>query len=457
MLAALEPAPLRDESLVYEPKYDGIRMLVEVAPGPGPAGVRLVSRRGNEKTVQFPEVVDALAQLSRKLKAAVLLDGEIVALDERGEPAGFQRLQGRIHATRAEQRRLSRSQPVAFIAFDVLRDGPEDLRPLPLTARRARLERILGSSRSPVLRLSRFDPGDGRALYRDAVERGWEGLIAKDLDSPYQAGRRSRSWRKLKLARRQKVVVGGETAAALLVGVYDDGELECVGHARITDADRARIADRLAALETPRCPFRRPPRTSSVPTWVEPELVAEVAFTEWTRAGMLRHAQYVGLRDDVPPTSVHRETPSQAPEGGRRPEVEVRPPKTAETALQRKRSPAARRGRGETLPLSRAEARLVTELESIEDRGGHDVLELPDGSLEVTNLAKVFWPGEGITKGELMRYYARVSPFLLPAVADRPLVMRLHPDGVAGASSYQQRAPADAPPAVRVEDRKSVV
>src|SRR6187431_3789864 len=134
MLAMLEEAPLVDESLVYEPKYDGIRAIVELNPAGNPR-VKIWSRLGNEKTAQFPDLTAALGQFTRKLKGPVVLDGEIVALDDKGEPAGFQKLQGRIHLTESHSR--SAAGRVAFIAFDVLKDRAEDLRPLPLTARRA--------------------------------------------------------------------------------------------------------------------------------------------------------------------------------------------------------------------------------------------------------------------------------------------------------------------------------
>ena len=131
MLATLEDAPLKDQGLVYEPKYDGIRALVEITPG-SRSPVRLWSRLGNEKTAQFPDLVAALARFTKKLTGPVVLDGEIVALDQAGDPAGFQRLQNRIHLT--ELNSQSAAGRVAFIAFDILRDCDEDLRSLPLTS-----------------------------------------------------------------------------------------------------------------------------------------------------------------------------------------------------------------------------------------------------------------------------------------------------------------------------------
>src|SRR3990170_3985938 len=160
MLATLEDAPLESDGLVYEPKYDGIRALVEIDPARR-APVRMWSRLGNEKTAQFPDLVAALTRYAKKLKGPVVLDGEIVALDDTGEPAGFQRLQNRIHLTESNSR--SAAGRVAFIAFDILRDGNDDLRPLPLNERRARLERVFRNPGSPILRTSEVTAGDARA------------------------------------------------------------------------------------------------------------------------------------------------------------------------------------------------------------------------------------------------------------------------------------------------------
>ena len=187
MLASLIDAPLEDPQLVYEPKYDGIRAIAQIDPA-GP--VRLWSRLGNEKSGQFPEVVTALQKWARRLKAPVVLDGEVVALDDKGEPAGFQQLQGRIHLTAEGQSPGGREPlsgtgsrppyrgsrpphstgsrpPVAFIAFDVLREGRTDFRERPLLERRKALERIFGRTGSPLLRVSEMVRADGRALRTD--------------------------------------------------------------------------------------------------------------------------------------------------------------------------------------------------------------------------------------------------------------------------------------------------
>ena len=309
MLATLEEAPLVDESLVYEPKYDGIRAIVEINPS-GRQPVKIWSRLGNEKTAQFPDLVAALARYAKKLKGPVVLDGEIVALDDNGEPAGFQKLQGRIHLTESHSR--SAAGRVAFIAFDVLKDRAEDLRPLPLTARRARLERIFRNPGSPILRISEVVPGDGRALYKRALDQGWEGLIAKRVDSIYHTGKRTHDWRKLKILREQEFVVGGWTESrttgrpfgALLLGYYDDdGDLIYAGHTGtgFNGKELDRVYRLLKPLETPTCPFKKCRRPNERPHWTKPKLVAQVKFGEWTDDGVLRQPVYLGMRDDVKP------------------------------------------------------------------------------------------------------------------------------------------------------------
>jgi bifunctional non-homologous end joining protein LigD len=455
MLASLDPAPLTSPRLAYEPKYDGIRALAMIQAGGGPGAVRLWSRLGNDKTAQFPEIARALEVFARRLKADVVLDGEIVALDERGEPAGFQRLQARMHLTSEHDiRGREGTEPVAFIAFDVLRDGEMDARPLPLTARRARLERIFGNTGTPLLALSAFSPGDGRALHREVLARGWEGLVAKELDAPYQEGRRSRAWRKIKVLRQQECVVGGFTEGrgsrphfgALIVGVWAGGALDYVGHTGTGFSERelARLAARLRPLETAQCPFAVRPPTNERPHWVRPELVVQIGFTEWTSDGKMRHPKYLGLRDDVDPRGVRRE--SSAP------------------ARRSKRAGSGHEGDGSGRSAPRTKAlepwprasgaagRLIETLTELEARGGAGTVDVAgEGRLEVSHLDKVFWPSSGLTKGALMRYYTWAAPLILPAVADRPLIMRRFPDGVRGKAFYQQRAPADAPTGVRVE------
>jgi len=466
MLASLADAPLNDPHLAYEPKYDGIRAIAEIEPH---GVVRLWSRLGNEKTRQFPEIAAALGQWARKRAEPLVLDGEIVALDPKGEPTGFQQLQGRIHlldvagaqGARSRSSRPSRpsrpsspSRPsVAFIAFDVLRDGRTDMRDRPWRERRTALERVLAKTGSSLLRISDVVRGDARALYEDALERGWEGLIAKHQDSLYKSGKRTPDWRKLKIVHEQEFVIGGWTEprqtrtyfGALLLGVYDRDQLVYVGHTGtgFNERELARVMKLLKPLETKTCPFANLPKSNERPHWVRPALVAQIKFTEWTADAKLRHPVYLGLRDDKKPTDVRREE---------KPEVRGssfdghRPARRTPNAARRTANAARRTPSDE--PRTTA---LLEQLSALEDAKRDGTLTLPDGEqLAVTNLSKVFWPKEKLTKGDLFRYYARVAPAILPVLADRPLVMKRFPNGVAAPPFYQHRAP-DVPPGVRSE------
>jgi bifunctional non-homologous end joining protein LigD len=445
MLATLEDAPLDDPSLVYEPKYDGIRALIEINPRDR-SPVRIWSRLGNDKTAQFPEIVSALAHFAKKkkLKDPVVLDGEIVALDESGNPAGFQRLQNRIHLTELDGHSVLGH--VALIAFDILRDRDEDLRPLPLTERRARLERLFGNPGSTTLRLSEAAAGNGDALYQRALEHGWEGLIAKSVSSVYHTGKRTRDWRKVKLVHEQEFVVGGWTDArttgrpfgALLLGYYENGRLEYAGHtgSGFNQRELERVYRLLKPLEIEAPPFRVRPRTNQRPHWAKPSLVAQLKFTEWTDDGILRHPIYLGLRDDVKPAMVRREKKS-AP--------------TPRAPGQKAVLSSEPRRLGVESQTSADVQSVIHQLTEIEQGRKSGLLHLPDGhTLEVTNLNKVFWPKLKITKGELMRYYAHVAKHILPVVDDRPLIMKRFPNGIEGKAFYQQRAPEQAPTGVRI-------
>jgi bifunctional non-homologous end joining protein LigD len=448
MLASLIDAPLDDPQLVYEPKYDGIRAIAEVD-----GEVRLWSRLGNEKTRQFPEIVDALTRWGRRRKSPVVLDGEIVALDDKGNPTGFQQLQGRIHLSdasahsRPSPRSRAAKPGVAFIAFDLLKEGARDLRDRPLHERRAALEKVFGRTGSPMLRISHQVRGDGRALFDSALEQGWEGLIAKHSGSLYKSGKRTPDWRKVKIVNEQEFVIGGWTEprqtrsyfGALLLGVHEPARdcLVYVGHTGtgFNEQELARVMKRLLALETSAPPFCDRIKTNERAHWVKPELVAQIKFTEWTADARLRHPVYLGLRDDKRPADVVRERPSRS---------QARLPSRAKPSARR-----AERAPRSTISADTGTAALIDQLTELERARRDGVLALPDGdSLKVTNLHKVFWPKQKLTKGDLFRFYARVAPFILPVLTDRPLVMKRFPNGVAAQPFYQHRAP-DVPAGVR--------
>ncbi len=357
---------------LYEVKFDGYRALAYVRGGE----CRLRSRNDNDLTGRFPQVAAAIARAVKG--AAAVVDGEVCALDERGRPSFSLMQQGG-------------GSPV-FYAFDLLEEAGEQLLGEPLEERRARLAGLL-DRRSRLVRLSEGF-ADGAALLRAAQEQELEGIVAKRLGSRYAPGRRTRDWLKLKTHGRQEFVVAGYTRGSgsrettfgsLVLGVVEGGELRYAGNVGTGFDGReiARLLALLRPLQRPESPFRTPPKLPRVRrgevTWVEPKLVVEVEFSEWTHDGHIRQPSYKGLREDKPSGQVRHE----------------RPP-----------DDVVRRGKRE---------------------------------LRLSNLDKPFWPDEGITKGDLVDYYRRVAPVLVPHLRKRPFTMRRYPDG-AGGKAFSQKS-----------------
>lgn len=423
---------------VFEPKYDGIRIIALVTAN----AVALITRNGHDKCRQFPEITNRLRDLARALGRDLVLDGEIVALDARGEPARFQELQGRMHLVdeHAVHDRSSQ-QPAAYVAFDILLDGRESLLDESWDQRRRHLAAVMRrvpKAARAVLRLSDVAEGSPGRMLAEAHRHRWEGLMAKRRDCPYEPGRRVRHWQKLKIENRQELVIGGWTEprnsrkhfGALLLGYHDaTGDLIYAGHTGGGFSDKllGEIHARLRRHERATSPFKTPPRTNERAHWVEPRYVAEVKFNEWTTSGVLRQPIFVGLRDDKDPREVVREpAPSRSRAAAR-----------ATRTVRRAKSDAA----GVVEQLRAAPTATHAEL-SVDSKT----------TIEVTNLGKVFFPVPKLTKGRLLEYYAEVSPYLLPALADRPLVLKRWPNGIkAGGEFYQQKAPDNVPAGVRVE------
>ena len=276
----------------------------------------------------------------------------------------------------------------------------------------------------------------------------------KGVDSIYHTGKRSRDWRKLKIVHEQEFVVGGWTESrtsgrpfgALLLGYYEDGGLEYAGHtgSGFDQRELERVVRLLKPLEVTTSPFKNRPRTNERPHWTTPALVAQVKFTEWTDEGFLRHPIYLGLRDDVKPETVRREKKPMVRKGA----TVAKGAGSGSSANQR--SAAGRNSSSAKTAKTSDLQNVLDQLEEIERGPNAGTLQLPDGtSLDVSNLRKVFWPKLKITKGELMRYYVRVSPLILPVVTDRPLIMKRFPNGIDGKAFYQQRAPENVPAGVR--------
>jgi bifunctional non-homologous end joining protein LigD len=383
MLSTSSETLPQGEGWVYEPKWDGFRAIVTLEGG----DARLTSRNGNDLTGRFAAAARAAERGFRTADA--VFDAEICALDDQGR-SRFSLLQQGAGTS-------------ALVVFDVLEVEGESLTELPLSERRARLEELVDARAGGIVVSPQFEDGD--ALLRAAKEQGLEGVVAKRVDSPYVPGRRGPEWRKVKVRGRQEVVIAGYTKGqgrrsdsfgALVVGVHEAGGLRWAGNVGTgyTDAEIKRLLGLLKPLVRPDCPFTETPKMPRVKksdvVWVEPKLVAEVEFVEWTSEGRLRAPVYMGVREDKPAEEVRREQ--------------------------------------STLP---------------------SVIKKGKRELRLSNLQKPFWPDEGITKGDLLAYYRDIAEVLVPHLRARPFTMKRYPDGWQGNHFFQKQAPSHMPDWIR--------
>src|SRR6266404_5423545 len=308
MLATLTDEPFSREGWLFEPKLDGERCLVWRSG----SDVRLMSRNRIVLNEKYPELV---AAFKAQKGSSFIVDGEIVTFE--GAVTSFSKLQQRMQIRRPSAE-LQKRIPVWIYVFDLMYVNGYDLRRLPLRYRKLPLEKALDFH--DPLRLTEYRETEGETYYREACRRHWEGIIAKNGDSPYVSGR-SRDWLKFKCVQEQEFVIGGYTDpeglrigfGALLVGYYEDGKLKYAGKVG-TGYDNAtlrRLAKQLADLEIRTSPFSADNLPRSGVHWVKPKLVAQVGFTEWTSDGKLRHPRFLGLRDDKDPEEVVRESGKQ--------------------------------------------------------------------------------------------------------------------------------------------------
>jgi bifunctional non-homologous end joining protein LigD len=378
MLATLVEKLPKGPEWLYEVKWDGYRAVTAIRGGEA----TLWSRRGNDLTERFDAVAREVVKAVKTPHC--VLDGEVCALDERGRASFSAMQQG--------------GRPLVYYVFDVLEIDREPVLDLPFTERRERLEDLL-DRRNRVVQVSEaFE--DGEALLKAAKEQGLEGVVAKRAQSRYLPGKRTKDWQKVKPGGRQEFIIAGYTKGkgrrsgsfgSLVLAVRQGDELVWVGNVGtgFDEKEIRRLLERMRPLERETPPFREVPKMPRVRkgdiVWLEPKLVAEVSFVEWTHDRHLRAPVYLGLREDKEPDEVRREEPME------------------------------------------------TEI-----RRGKRVLKL-------SNLDKPFWPEEGITKGDLLSYYRRVAPVLVPHLRDRPFTMKRYPDGWQGNHFFQKDAPKHMP------------
>jgi bifunctional non-homologous end joining protein LigD len=392
-LATAVKSPPTGPSWVHEVKYDGYRMLCRITDGE----VRMVSRNAKDWTGDFPALARALARLP---VTGAWLDGEVVAMDDNGRTS-FQRLQNALDATR--------TQNLAYLAFDLLYLDGYDLREVALVERKRLLQRLLENAPATI-RYSEHFAVPGPDFLHNVEKLGLEGMVSKRGDLPYRAGR-GPAWQKTKCLQRQEVVVGGFTApegsrhgfGALLSGLYEaNGRLSYCGKVGtgFDDATLASLTPELERLAVKDSPFHNPPTGAEARRahWVKPVLVAEVSFSEWTDDGTMRHPVFLGLRRDKAAREVVRESPA---------------PEKAEE-------------RGEAVPRP-SPARAAEAKNAV-------------AGVTLTHPEKIFYPELKLTKRQLASYYAEVGEWMLPHVVDRPLTLMRCPNGWSKPCFYQKKA-----------------
>jgi len=397
MLATLSEKPFDSPDWLFELKMDGIRALVIKD------GEKFEMRTRNDRPLaeRFPTLAKALKELPGD---SIVLDGEIVALDAEGH-SHFELIQPRIHLSRPHDiAEADQRIPVYFYAFDLLYLNGYDLTRFPLEQRKSVLRKLIPDNGSWV-RYNDHIEARGNDFFDAVSKRGLEGIVAKHRASPYQQTR-SRYWIKIKTQQTDHFVIVGFTPpegsrkyfGALLLGLYDrDGELIHVGRAGggFDDQTLKEVFQKIKPLVIPKSPLREIPAEIRKSTWVRPRLVCEVRFNEWTSAKQLRAPVFQGLRDDIDAKDCR-----------------------FEDSLPEKKT---------VLPET------VTQV-------------------ELTNQDKIYWPEDGFTKGDLIRYYDRIAPILIPHLLDRPLVFDRYPDGIHGEHFYQKDAHDYTPDWIRTQE-----
>lgn len=367
MLAKLIDKPFDSSEWLFEIKWDGFRAIAEL----NNEQVALYSRNLKSFHAKFPTIVKAL----KELKMQAIFDGEIVIFDEKGKP-DFQSLQNYQGV----------GGDLFYYVFDLLYYNGHDLRNLPLIERKELLQKVLETTEHSPIQLSEHILTKGKALFAVAKKQNLEGIIAKECISPYYS-KRSSAWLKIKTHARQEAIICGFTAprksrtefGALIIGIFKNKKIQYAGHVG-GGFDRKSLKEVMAKLKpliTNKCPFKDVPKTNAPVTWVQPKILCEVEFAEWTKEGIMRQPIFQGLREDKNPQEVEHERP-----------ISLKIKKEKEDFL--------------------------------------------------TNLDKVFWPEEGYTKGDLIDYYRQIAPYILPYLKNRPESLRRYPNGIGKPGFFQK-------------------
>ena len=456
-LALLVAEAPEGEGWLHEIKYDGYRIGCAIAAG----RATLWSRRGKDWTQAFPEVAAAARALPVR---SALLDGEVAALLPDGRTS-FQALQNAFSAGAGAR------PPLAYFVFDLLHLDGEDLASRPLAERKAVLARLLGEGHG-IVRYAPHVAGGGAAVFREACRLGLEGIVSKRADQPYRPGRNA-GWVKTKCVLRQELVIGGFTdpegpardgIGALLVGTYEGGALRFAGKVGtgFTNAQARSLRATLERLSTQECPFSPRPAgwLGRNAHWVRPELVCEVAFTEWTSDGSLRHPSFQGLREDKRAEEVVRERPTATEtvlptedrdrtsgHGHGRVHVhgDVERRRTGNEHPMPTKTASGPRSPDAVSVLSRERERAPARARSLASKRG----SVEIARVRISSPTRIVYPDLGLTKADLSRYYEAVAPAMLPHLRGRPLTLLHCPTGLAGGCRFMKHSKVWAPAAVR--------
>jgi bifunctional non-homologous end joining protein LigD len=466
MLATLATKPFSDEDWLYEIKWDGFRIQAVVSD----RRVRLLTRNLKDGATYFPRLLNTPSWIDAR---EAIVDGEVVALDEAGRP-DFGLLQMRLGDAGARD--------LVYQVFDLLYLDGRSLLQVPLEDRKRLLQSVLRAH--PRVRFAAHVIGEGEAFYEAAQAQELEGIIAKLRRSRYEPGRRSSAWLKIKVRPEQELVVGGWTPGegnakdlgAVAVGVYDDGRLRFSGKVGSGFDARTRrlVRERLAELESETPAFDPAPSRDyrgrwggelKNVRWVKPELVIRAELGGWSRDGMVRQAAFKGIEEGRDPTTVTREHAVSTAEAVKAAEAATPEPETEreeEPAAARVRtSSRSRKASDGSLGAARATARKPSragerqpsfpgasdsELAALDGLGKEGVWHLDGRELKLTNLDKAIFDGDPpITKRELIAYFGRIAPTMLPHLADRPLNLHRFPNGAAAPGFWQKDIPSTAP------------
>ncbi|NLR66334.1 DNA ligase D [Chitinophaga varians] len=429
MLATLAATATDEPGWLYEIKWDGYRALAFLEKGQ----VELRSRNNKSFNEKYYPVHQALQQW----KVNAVVDGEIVVINEEGYTI-FSQLQ--------DWRSEADGQLVYYL-FDILWLNGKDLTSLPLMQRKKLLQQLMPVNNN-ILRFSEGFVTDGTDFFEQAKKLKLEGIMAKKTDSHYHPGVRTREWLKIKTSNRQEVVIGGYTKnegsskpfSSLLVGVYENGKLQYTGKigTGFSLAQQQEMMKQFTSLETKKSPFAvipdvnkpsrfrpNPPQAAAV--WLKPKLICEVSFREMTSDGVMRHPSFEGMREDKTPTQVTTEKPVKIKTTNAKAPTKKAAAKS--TTLKKALKPAAAKVRQTLLnPGEETQVRTIN---------GH--------ALKFTNLSKIYWPGEKITKRDMINYYYQMAPFIVPYIKDRPQSLNRFPNGINGESFYQKDVSGKAP------------